>query len=363
MTLSTRELHRLFHQLVDIESVSRHEQALADAVDAALHTMPWLRVDRLGNSLVARTDLGRDTRVIIAGHLDTVPVKDNLPGRIEEHGGEEVLVGRGAADMKGGIAVMLHLATELDQPRHDVSWVFYECEEIEAQANGITRIVAQHPDWLTGDFAVLMEPTSAKIEGGCQGSIRFRLTSHGRSAHSARSWLGHNAIHDMTAALEVISGFEPREVDVEGLRYREGLNATTIHAGIAGNVVPDRCEMTVNYRFAPDLDASDALRDMQHRFDLPGVDFELQDLSPGARPGLERPAAREFCAAVGGTPGPKYGWTDVARFGALGIPAVNFGPGDAGTAHADNERCRVVELDRCAQALTDWLAPCAAEAS
>ncbi|MFZ2625761.1 MAG: succinyl-diaminopimelate desuccinylase [Propionibacterium sp.] len=355
MSLNTRELHGLFRQVVDIESVSRHEKELADEVGRALGEMPWLHVDRLGNSLVARTATGRDTRVIVAGHLDTVPVKDNLPARMDRHDGEQVLVGRGAADMKGGVAVMLHLAGQLDRPRHDITWVFYECEEIEAEANGITRIAAEHPDWLTGDFAVLMEPTSAKVEGGCQGSIRFRLTSHGKAAHSARSWLGHNAIHDMTAALDVVAAFEPREVEVDGLLYREGLNATTIRAGIAGNVVPDHCELTVNYRFAPDLDADDALGAMRTLFDLPGIDFELQDLSPGARPGLDRPAAKEFCAAVGGTPGPKYGWTDVARFGSLGVPAVNFGPGDAGTAHADDERCRLVELDVCAQALTDWL--------
>lgn len=357
MPLSTHDLHRLFAEIVDIESVSRNEQELAGAVHESLRAIPWLRTERLANSLVARTELGRDTRVVIAGHLDTVPVKGNLPGRIEQRDGEQVLVGRGAADMKGGVAVMLHLAGRLEEPRHDVSWIFYECEEIESSANGLTRIAASRPQWLAGDFAVLMEPTSARVEGGCQGSVRFRLTSHGRAAHSARSWLGHNAIHDMAPALQLVAGFEPRAVEVEGLTYREGLNATTIRAGIAGNVVPDRCELTVNYRFAPDQEADAALDRMRTLFDLPGIDFELQDLSPAARPGLDRPEAQEFCAAVGAVPGPKYGWTDVARFGALGVPAVNFGPGDAGTAHADDEYCRLTELDLCVQALTRWLAP------
>ncbi|SER46998.1 succinyl-diaminopimelate desuccinylase [Propionibacterium cyclohexanicum] len=355
MALSTPELHRLFAEIVDVESVSRHEKPLADAVEQALGELPGLRVDRLGNSIVARTDLGRARRVVIAGHLDTVPVKNNLPGRIERRHGEDYLIGRGASDMKGGIAVMLHLAGQLDQPRHDISWVFYECEEIEASANGLTVIADRHPDWLSGDFAVLMEPTSSRIEGGCQGSVRFRLISRGIAAHSARSWLGHNAIHDMTIALDRIREFRPRQVEVEGLRYREGLNATTISAGIAGNVIPDHCELTVNYRFAPDVQAHDALAAMRARFDLPGIDFELEDLSPAARPGLDRPLAQEFCAAVGGQPGPKYGWTDVARFAQLGVPAVNFGPGDPGTAHADDERCRLSELDQCAAALASWL--------
>lgn len=357
MSLSIRELHRFFAEIVDIESVSGNEKQLADTLEEALREVPWLQVDRLGNSIVARTQLGRARRVIIAGHLDTVPVKNNLPSRIERRHGEDYLLGRGAADMKGGVTVMAHLATSLAEPRHDVTWVFYECEEIEDSANGLGIIASQHPDWLDGEFAVLMEPTSAKVEGGCQGTMRFKLISHGIAAHSARGWLGHNAIHDMTVALDKIREFRPRRPEVEGLVFREGLNATTIKAGIAGNVIPDHCELTVNYRFAPDVEAADAEASMRALFDLPGIDFELQNLSPAARPGLEREVAQEFCAAVGGEPGPKYGWTDVARFASLGVPAVNFGPGDAGTAHADDERCRVSELDLCADALTAWLSP------
>ncbi|CEI32087.1 succinyl-diaminopimelate desuccinylase [Propionibacterium freudenreichii] len=355
MTLDTRDLHRLFAQIVDIESVSRNEERLADAVQAVLEPCGHLEVTRHGNSVVARTHLGRAQRMIIAGHLDTVPVADNLPSRLEHRPDGDYLVGRGTADMKGGIAVMVQLATQLAEPVHDVTWVFYECEEIEAAANGLTKIAAAQPQWLAGDFAVLMEPTSARIEGGCQGTTRFLLITHGVAAHSARSWLGHNAIHDLTPLLQRIQAFPVRRVMVEGLEYREGLNATIVSGGVAGNMIPDRAQLQVNYRFAPDLDADRALARMRELFDLPDVDFEVLDLSPAARPGLDRPEARGFLQAVGGTPGPKYGWTDVARFGQLGIPAVNYGPADAGKAHAVDECCPLADLDTCAGALTTWL--------
>lgn len=355
MTLDIRGLHELFTQIVDIESVSRDEERLADAVQQTLEPYAHLEVLRHGNSLVARTHLGRPQRMIIAGHLDTVPVADNLPARLEHRADGDYLVGRGTADMKGGIAVMVKLAAALSQARHDLTWVFYECEEIEASANGLTKISAAHPDWLAGDFAVLMEPTSARIEGGCQGTTRFLLTTHGVAAHSARSWLGHNAIHDLSPILERIQSFPVRRVEVEGLEYREGLNATIVSGGVAGNTIPDRAQIQVNYRFAPDLSGERALAQMRELFDLPNVDFDLLDLSPGARPGLDRAQAKEFIDAVGGTPGPKYGWTDVARFGALGIPAVNYGPADAGKAHAVDEECPLADLDRCAEALTTWL--------
>ncbi|WP_316669863.1 succinyl-diaminopimelate desuccinylase [uncultured Propionibacterium sp.] len=352
------DLHALFGRIVDVESVSRGEARLADLVERALAGCPHLEVLRHGNSIVARTTLGRAQRVIIAGHLDTVPVAGNLPSRVEVREGREFLVGRGAADMKGGVAVALHLAQALAEPVHDVTWVFYECEEIEADANGLGRVARAHPDWLAGDFAVLMEPTGTRIEGGCQGTTRFRLTAHGTAAHSARSWLGHNAIHELTGLLEAIGDYPVRQaVEVEGLTFREGLNATVVVGGTAGNVIPDTAELQVNYRFAPDIEADDAIAAMRRTFERPGVDLEVLDLSPAARPGLDRPAAREFCAAVGGEPGPKYGWTDVARFSALGVPAVNYGPGDAGRAHAVDECCPIDDLDTARDALVSWLAP------
>ncbi|WP_040161931.1 succinyl-diaminopimelate desuccinylase [Nigerium massiliense] len=350
MTLDlTQPLPGLLAAIVDIESVSGNEARLADEVEAALSACEHLSVWRDGDAVVASTNLGRADRVLIAGHLDTVPVAGNLPSRVE--GG--LLYGRGACDMKGGVAVQLALAAALDAPRHDVTWVFYDNEEVEASRNGLGRVANARPDLLEADFAVLMEPTSAAVEGGCQGTLRCEITTTGTAAHSARSWKGHNAIHDAADVLGRLVSYEPRRVVVEGLEYREGLNAVGIAGGIAGNVIPDSCTVTINFRFAPDRDEEDAKGHVREVFE--GYDVVFTDFSLGARPGLDRSAAREFLAAVGGTPGPKYGWTDVARFSALGVPAVNFGPGDPGKAHADDEFCPLADLDTCADALTRWL--------
>ncbi len=349
----TGDLVDLFRAIVDIESVSGGEGPLADAVATALASAPHLEVLRDGDAVLARTRLGRPVRVVVAGHLDTVPLTDppNLPSRRVG----DVIHGRGTCDLKGGVAVALACAVALAEPRHDVTWVFYDNEEVDAARNGLGRVAAHHPDWLAGDFAVLMEPTGARVEGGCQGTLRFTLTTRGTAAHSARAWLGRNAIHGAADVLARLASYQPRTVDVDGLTYREGLNAVGISGGIAGNVIPDRCTVAVNFRFAPDRDEADA---KQHCRDLfPGHDLDFVDYADAARPGLDRPAAREFLAAVGGTPTAKFGWTDVARFAALGVPAVNFGPGDPGKAHADDESCPIDHLYSCRDALLRWLAP------
>ena len=344
------DLPDLLTSVTDIESVSGHEGALADAVEAALDAVPHLEVTRDGDAVVARTLLGRDARVVIAGHLDTVPVAGNLPSRRE---GDRIY-GRGTADMKGGVTVALAVAAALTSPRHDVTWIFYDNEEVEASRNGLGRLARQHPELLAGDFAVLMEPTGAVIEGGCQGTLRFEIVTRGLAAHSARSWLGHNAIHEAAPILDTLAAYSPRTVMVDGLEYREGLNAVRIEGGIAGNVIPDRCTVTVNFRFAPDRSVGDAQRHVAEVF--AGHDLVFTDVSAAARPGLDHPAAAAFVAAVGGEPRAKYGWTDVARFSALGIPAVNFGPADPGKAHADDEFCPVADLYAVRDALERWLA-------
>ena len=352
--LPNDNLLALFRAIVDIESVSRNERQLADAVQDALGGCVHLELVRDGDALLARTDLGRSERVLIAGHLDTVPVADNLPSSVTTGPDGIVVHGRGTSDMKGGVAGMVWLASRLATPNRDITWVFYDCEEIEATANGLGRLTAHHPDWFTGiDLAVLMEPTGALIEGGCQGTIRAEITTTGVAAHSARSWLGHNAIHDMADVLERVRSIEVGEVEVEGLVYREGLNATMISGGLAPNVVPDSCTVQVNYRFAPDKTAEQALAKLSGWL----ADWELtvRDLSSAARPGLDRPAAADFVRAVGGQPRAKYGWTDVARFSELGIPAVNFGPADPGKAHKVDECCPLSDLETCLAALQRWL--------
>jgi succinyl-diaminopimelate desuccinylase len=345
----TGDLIALFRRIVDIESVSGNERALADEVEIALRQLPHLAVERDGDTVVARTRLGRAERVVIAGHLDTVPVAGNLPSRVVG----DLVYGRGTVDMKGGVAVALAAAAALREPTRDISWVFYDHEEVEASLNSLTRIASERPDWLAGDFAVLMEPTAARIEGGCQGTLRFTIRTRGLAAHSARSWLGHNAIHDAAEPLARLAGYAARVVEVDGLSYHEGLNAVAIHGGIAGNVIPDSCLITVNHRFAPDRDVAAAQAHCREVFD--GFDLEFVDAAAGARPGLDLPLAAEFVAAVGGVPTGKLGWTDVARFAALGVPAVNFGPGDPGKAHADDEFCPISDVQDCYQALLRWL--------
>lgn len=343
------DLVALFQQILDVESVSGNEGPLADLVEYALRAQSHLSVIRDGDTVIARTELGRRQRVLVAGHLDTVPVADNLPSWREG----EVVYGRGAADMKGGVAVQLAVAAALADPRRDLTWIFYDHEEVAAELNSLNRIAANHPEWMTADFAILMEPTAAVIEGGCQGTLRARVLTRGVAAHSARSWLGHNAIHDAGEVLARLQAYSPREVNVDGLVYREGMNAVAIEGGIAGNVIPDRCEVTVNFRFAPDRDEADAKDHVRQVFE--GFELTFTDFAPAARPGLDKPIAREFVAAVGAEPRAKYGWTDVARFATLGMPAVNYGPGDPGKAHADDESCPVDQLFACRDALLRWL--------
>ena len=336
------DLTSLFRTIVDIESVSGNEGPLADAIEDALRAFPHLHLRRDGDTIIARTETGRPSRVIVAGHLDTVPVADNLPSRLVDG----VLYGRGTADMKGGIAVMLACAPLLSTPVRDITWIFYDHEEVAAALNSLGRL---GPADMAADFAILTEPTSAGIEGGCQGTLRFEITTHGLAAHSARPWLGRNAIHDARDVLARLDGLTPREVDVDGLRYRESMSAVLIEGGVATNVIPDRCVVTVNFRFAPDRDVEGAKQYCREVFSDQDVTFV--DAAPAAHPGLNDPVAQEFVAAVAGVPRAKYGWTDVARFAQHGTPAVNFGPGDPAKAHADDECCPVAELVVCRDAL------------
>ncbi len=339
----------LTRALCDIESVSGNERGIADAIETALVGLAHLELFRDSDALVARTTLGRDRRVVIAGHIDTVPVNDNLPVRTEDG----YLVGRGTVDMKGGVAVALKLAAELTAPPVDLTWIWYDHEEVDSALNGLGRLARVRPDLLAGDFAILGEPTSATIEGGCNGTARADIRLHGVRAHSARAWVGHNAIHDAAPVLAILADYTPAEVEVDGLVYREGLNAVGITGGVAGNVIPDEAVVSVNYRFAPSRSADDAIAHLRDVF--AGFDIEITDIAEGARPGLDAPLAQDFLAAVGGVASPKYGWTDVARFSALGIPAVNYGPGDPLKAHADDERVAIAEIVECERGLRAWL--------
>lgn len=346
----------LTRQLCNIPSVSGDEGTIADAVETLLRGAEHLTVTRDGDTLIARTELGREERVAIAGHLDTVPINGNVPVRdeIDSETGEPMIRGRGTVDMKAGVAVQLLLALELVEPAVDLTWVWYDHEEVASDLSGLGRAMRNHPDLFGADFAILGEPSNGTIEGGCNGTLRAEVTVHGKRAHSARSWMGENAIHRAGALLQRLADFEPERVVVDALEYREGLNAVRVEGGVAGNVIPDACTVVVNYRFAPSRSAAEAEAFVREFFsDADHV--EIVDLAPGARPGLDAPIAQGFVRAVGQEPTAKFGWTDVSRFSAIGIPAVNFGPGDALLAHADDERVAVSQIEAAMTALHTWL--------
>ncbi|MGA8210782.1 MAG: succinyl-diaminopimelate desuccinylase [Nocardioidaceae bacterium] len=340
--------------LVDIESVSGNEAEIADQVEAALRRQPHLSVQRFGHTVVARTDQGHAERVVVAGHLDTVPLNANLPARNDG----TRLHGLGACDMKAGVAVALRLAT-LATTNRDLTFLFYECEEVEAERNGLELLSHRSPELLQADFAILMEPSDGVVEAGCQGTLRVDVTTRGTRAHSARSWTGVNAIHRAVEVLARLNAYRPRRPVIDGLEYHEGLNAVFVSGGVAGNVLPDACTVSVNYRFAPDRSVPEAVAHVREVFD--GFDVAVTDSAPGALPGLSVPAAAAFVEAVGGTANPKFGWTDVARFSALGVPAVNYGPGDPHLAHRQDEFVPLEQVRTVEQRLRTWLGAATAD--
>jgi succinyl-diaminopimelate desuccinylase len=356
------DLLRLTAELVDIPSESFHEAALTDRLESELRARaPWLAIDRLGNNLVARTQLGRPQRLALAGHTDTVPVNGNLPSRLEA----DTLWGLGASDMKSGLAVLLELACTVAEPAVDVTYVFYEAEEVAAEHNGLRRLFAERPDLVVADAALLGEPTAGAIEAGCQGTMRIALTRHGRRAHTARPWMGRNAVHSLAPVLERLAGYEERRPMLDGCEYREALQAVRIEGGIvgadgawrpAGNVVPDRAVLTVNHRFAPDRTVEEAFEHVRTLLaPEEDDDVELVDCSPGAAPSLTHPLLAALIDRQHLAVRAKLGWTDVARFAAHGIPAANFGPGDATLAHTAEERVERVPLEETFAALDQLL--------
>ena len=390
---ATREqaLAALLERLMASYSVSDDEGPLADEVERFLRSRTHLTVRRHGDTVVASTDFGKERRVILCGHLDVVPVIDNFPPRwlepgdpliraeiAREHPGERVMWGRGATDMKGSDAVMLYLAAALDsseRARVDLTYVFYDHEEVAAEKNGLRKVAQAHPEWIRGDFAIIGEPTNCGIEGGCNGTMRFDVVAHGVAAHSARAWMGRNAIHAMAEALNRLNAYEPADVEVDGLTYREGVNATLVSGGKGTNVIPDECRLHVNYRFAPDktlpeakalmmgADCGAELGNGEHTATggmFAGYGIEMKDESPSARPGMDAPLAVSLAdlvrARTGREPLAKLGWTDVARFAQLGVPAVNLGAGDPLLAHKHDEQMPESDLLLMADILEEWLA-------
>ncbi len=337
--------------LVAVPSVSHHERALADVVEEALRAWPWLEVERVGDNVVARTRLDRTHRVLLGGHLDTVPASGgNEVPRVEDG----TLYGVGAVDMKGGLAVFLHLAGRLPEPAVDVTWCFYVCEEVEQRFNGLRRLWEERPDLLTADAAILGEPTGGVVEAGCQGTMRIRVELEGARAHTARPHTGRNAIHRLAPLLTAAAGYRGRRPVLDGCEYVEQLQIVEVSGGVSPNVVPDHASILVNHRFAPDRPAEEAeasIRRLLGRYLEEGDRWELVDVSAGAPPSLDHPILSDLVAATGSPPKAKQGWTDVASFWAHGVPAANFGPGDPLLAHTQGEHVGSDELDRAAEVL------------
>ena len=332
------DLLALTAELIAIPSVSRDERALADRTEAWCAGCPWLETHRIGDNVVARTVLGRPQRLLLAGHLDTVPPNGNAAPRLD---GDRV-AGLGAADMKGGLAVMMALAATVARPATDVTYVWYAAEEIAREHSGLLEVAAERPDLLEADAAVLGEPTGAVPEAGCQGTMHLRVTLRGERAHTARPWMGRNAIHRLADVLGVLRTYEPRRPVIDGCTYAEALQATGVSGGVAGNVVPDEAVLTVNHRFAPDRtpqQATEAVRELLAPHLGDGDSLEVTETAPAAAPHLDHPLLAAIVSAGGGSAAirAKLGWTDAAFFAARGVPALNFGPGASELAHTAGE--------------------------
>ena len=333
-------------ELIEIPSVSHNEAAIADHIEGLLREVTWLDVDRVDNSVVARTSLGRSTRLVLAGHIDTVPANGNERARLEG----DRLWGLGSADMKSGVAVILELARSVAEPELDVTYVFYECEEVASQFNGLRKLLETRPDLLACDAAVLCEPTSARIEAGCQGYLRAEVTMRGERAHTARPWMGRNAIHRLGTLLTRLEQYEGRRPTIDGCEFREALQAVRVEGGVAGNVVPDVATVQLNHRFAPDRTIDEALTHVRAVVgdaidDAAGDSFLLVDAADPAPPSLRHPVLADLARRVGEPPAAKLGWTDVSFFASRGVPATNFGPGNPTLAHTAGEYVDRAELE------------------
>lgn len=348
------DLLALTAELVDVPSVSRDEARLVALLEEELRRIPWLDVTRVGDNLVARTDAGRERRLVLAGHSDTVPANGNERAVVDG----DRLYGVGSTDMKAGLAVMLDLARTVAEPAVDVTYVFYAREEIGSAHSGLRELWEARPDLLAADVALLGEPTRGELEAGCQGTMRVLVTLRGARAHTARPWMGRNAIHRLAGMLEALAAYEERRPVVQGCEFREALQAVHVQGGIAGNVVPDEVTLLVNHRFAPDRTLEQAEAHVREVLG-PWLDeddaFEVVDAAPAAAPALDHPLVAALVARNGLGVTAKLGWTDVAFFASRGVPAANFGPGDALIAHTAGEYVERADIERVHGALLELL--------
>ncbi|HVR33556.1 MAG TPA: succinyl-diaminopimelate desuccinylase [Acidimicrobiia bacterium] len=330
--------------LVDIPSVTGDETAIVEAVAGRLEGMDE---HRIGRSLV----VGRPTggpMILLVGHLDTVPYQGQGPATIVDG----KLHGLGAADMKGGLAVIIHLLEDRDVVAgpYSVVGIFYDGEEGPADGNGLGPLL-DGTGWLTdAEFAVVLEPSDGQIQVGCNGSINAAVTFSGRSSHSARPWWGENAVTKAGEWLAEMHLREPEPHFIDGLEYREVMSVTMAAGGIARNVIPDRFELNLNYRFSPDRSVDDAIA-VVHQAATGADSVDIVDVAPAGPVSVSHPFVGRLAAAAGAELAAKQGWTDVARLGEYGIPAVNFGPGQASEAHQRDEYVAMSQIEETFTAL------------
>ncbi len=340
--------------LINRPSVSFEEAEFVTWLEAELNKLDHLEVIRVGDNLVARTSLGRDKRIILAGHTDTV-VPNNNEKAVIKNGS---VWGIGASDMKSGLAVFLELARNLAEPAMDVTYVFYAREEVAEVHSGLNELIQHRPDLLEADCAILGEPTAAAIEAGCQGTMRFRLTLEGVRAHTARPWMGRNAVHRLAPILFELEAFKVRTPTIDGCTFCEAIQAVKVEGGVAGNVVPDSVVLEIHYRYAPDRTPGQAeafVRELLGPYLESSDKMVVVDNSPACLPYMDYPIFQKLVKENDIEAKAKLGWTDVARFTGLGIPAINLGPGDPLVSHAPDENCSADFLDKTYRTLENLL--------
>jgi len=342
--------------LVDVPSVSREEARLAELVAGSVPRAVFAERHADGEGFYyATARRPGHPQVLLAGHLDTIPPQDNLPGRIEDGW----VVGLGATDMKGGLAVMLELADWIahEQPERDldVGLLFFTREELPVAESPLPAVFAACPELRDTDLAIVLEPTDNTIQAGCLGNLNATLEFRGVSAHSARPWLGVNAIAIAVDALHPLTRVPPAPVEVEGLTFVEVLTVTRIEGGIADNVVPDLVSCRLNYRFAPTRTVDEAAYRLAELIGPVG-ELEVTSASPAGRVAVRSPVVGRLREAGGFAVEPKQAWTPVAQFSEEGVDAVNLGPGATRYAHTRDERVAIVELARTYDALGRFVA-------
>ena len=339
------DLLALTAELVDIPSVSHQESALADRIEAGLREAGHLAVDRYGDTVLARTTLGRTRRLLLAGHLDTVPPFGDPGHRIRG----DTLSGLGAVDMKGGLAVLLDLARTVTAPPVDATYLFYTCEEVDRRHNGLHHLVSERPAVLAADAAVLAEPTGGLVEAGCQGTMRVEVTLVGRRAHTARPWAGVNAIHRLAPVLHLLEHYRPRSRRSRRLRIHRAASGRSHRRRRGRQRGPRPGGDYHQLPLRPHRDIAAAESELRGLLagaldDAAGDSLVVVDAVAGALPGLDHPLLAELVGASGQPPRAKLGWTDVATMAAAGVPAANLGPGDPLLAHTPDENVSGAEL-------------------